>query len=336
VGDRPFNVALRRRALIPLDKFFSVSADSSTAKNPLGNNRWAKQAYAFVHLCLYGENGRFQQAFGQFTQRLGKEPISEALFKECFKMSYQDMLLELRGYISFTNHTYKQFKLKSGGQPLGGAPAALRDATQAEIGRIKGDAQRLAGQTERALDSYRMAYARGERDPALLAALGSAEAAAGQTERALALMETAAKTGLSRPSAHVELARLRLAGAKAKPAGGDNRLSDAQMTSVLEPLFKARQLRPPLPETYEIIAEAWLVSATTPKAEHLAVLVEGIRLFPRDNPQFLRLAQLHLRIGDQATALGLAQAGLRLAPDDAARARYQQLLATLPPAPEAK
>jgi tetratricopeptide (TPR) repeat protein len=331
VGDRPFNVALRRRALIPLDKFFSVTSDSSVAKNPLGNNRWAKQAYAFVHLCLYGENGRFQQAFGQFTQRLGKEPVSEALFKECFKMSYQEMLLELRGYIGFTNHTYKQFKLKPGGRPLGGAPVALRDATQAEVGRIKGDAQRLAGQTERALDSYRVAYARGERDPALLAALGSAENAAGHTERALTLMETAAKTGLSRPSAHVELARLRLTAAKAKPARDGDRLSDAQMTSVLEPLFKARQLRPPLSETYETIAEAWLVSATMPKTEHLAVLVEGLRLFPYDNPQFLRLAELYRRIGDEATATSLAQAGLRLAKDAGAKALFEQFLASPSP-----
>jgi tetratricopeptide (TPR) repeat protein len=334
VGDRPFNVALQRRAIIPLDKFFAVTRDAPEAKNPLGNNRWAKQAYAFVHLCLYGANGRFQKAFGQFLQRLGIEPVSEALFKDCFKMSYAEMQLQLRGYIGYTNHTYKIFKLKSGGRPLGGAPVALREATQAEVGRIKGDAQRLAGQQDRALDSYRVAYARGERDPTLLASLGMAENDTGQTDRAHSLLETAAKSDLSRPSAYVRLARLRLAAAKSKPAGDHSQLDERQLATVLDPLSKARKLQPALPETFETIAEALLASAPPPQPDQLAMLVQGIRRFPRDNPQLLRVAQLYLRIGDQATAHGLAQAGLRLATNEEAKARFEQFLASLPSTPE--
>jgi tetratricopeptide (TPR) repeat protein len=329
VGDRPFNVALQRRALIPLDKFFAVTADAPEVKNPLGNNRWAKQAYAFVHLCLYGQNGRYKQAFAEFSKRLDTEPASEALFQECFKMSYADMLVQLRGYIGYTNHTYQTYKLKAGGRPLGGAPVALREATQSEVGRIKGDAQRLAGQTERALFTYRVAYARGEREPALLASLGQAESAAGQNEHALSLMETAAKVGLPRSSAQVELARLRLAAAQAKPAGAGGRLDDAQLSAVLDPLFKARQHRPALPETYQTIAEAWLAGATPPKPEQLVVLVEGLRLFPQENQQFLRLAEIYVRLGDPASATKVAQAGLHLAPDTEAKARFQQFLTGL-------
>lgn len=330
VGDRPFNVALQRRRLMPLDQFFAVTDADPEAKNPLGSNRWAKQAYAFVHLCLYGQNGRYKQAFADFCKRLDTEPVSEALFQECFKMSYAEMLSQLRGYISFTNHTYQTFKLKPGGRPLGGAPVELREATQSEVGRIKGDAQQLVGQTERALFTYRVAYARGEREPALLASLGQAESAAGQTERALTVMETAAKAGLPRPSAQVELARLRLAAAKAKPAGADGRIDDAQLAGVFDPLFKARQLRPALPETYQTIAEAWLAGATPPKPNQLAVLVEGLRLFPGDNPQFLRFAEIYLRLGDPASAAKVAQAGHHLAPDAEAKARFQQFLASLP------
>lgn len=336
VGDRPFNVALRRRALIPFDRFFAVTPDAPEAKNPLGNNRWAKQAYAFVHLCLYGGNGRYQKAFVQFIQRLGSEPVSEALFKECFKTDYKGMLLELRGYIDFTNHSYKTYKLKAGGRPLGGGPVDLRDATQAEVGRIKGDAQRLAGLTDRALASYRLAYARGERAPALLGALGVAESESGHADRAGPLLEAAAKASPGRPGVLVELARVRLVAAKAKAAGANDGIDDAQLAGVLDPLFKARQLRPALPETYDTIAEAWLASAIPPKPEHLAVLTEGIRAFPRNNPQFHRLAELYIRAGDRATATGLAQAGLRLAPDAGAKARFEQLLAGLPATPPAK
>lgn len=336
VGDRPFNVALRRRALIPFDRFFAVTPDAPEAKNPLGNNRWAKQAYAFVHLCLYGGNGRYQKAFVQFIQRLGSEPVSEALFKECFKTDYKGMLLELRGYIDFTNHSYKTYKLKAGGRPLGGGPVDLRDATQAEVGRIKGDAQRLAGLTDRALASYRLAYARGERAPALLGALGVAESESGHADRAGPLLEAAAKASPGRPGVLVELARVRLVAAKAKVAGANDGIDDAQLAGVLDPLFKARQLLPALPETYDTIAEAWLASAIPPKPEHLAVLTEGIRAFPRNNPQFHRLAELYIRAGDRATASGLAQAGLRLAPDAGAKARFEQLLAGLPGTPPAK
>ena len=191
VGDRPFNVALQRRALIPLDRFFAVTADSPEARNPLGNNRWAKQAYAFVHLCLFGENGRFKEAYTKFTQRLAREPVSEALFKECFKLSYKQMLNELRGYIDFTNHTSTTYTLKSGAPPLGGGPIVMREATDAEVGRIKGDAQRLAGRTNDALATYTDSYARGAREPAFLAAYGVAASQAGENDRARAALEAA-------------------------------------------------------------------------------------------------------------------------------------------------
>jgi hypothetical protein len=68
--DRDFNAALRRRALVKLDKFFAVKHDSKEATNVLGNNVWAKQAYAFVHMCLYGYKGKFQKPFMTFLQRV--------------------------------------------------------------------------------------------------------------------------------------------------------------------------------------------------------------------------------------------------------------------------
>jgi len=46
---------------------------------------WAKQAYLFVHFCLFGENLRYQPALSTFVSRLAREPLSEALFQECFR-----------------------------------------------------------------------------------------------------------------------------------------------------------------------------------------------------------------------------------------------------------
>lgn len=333
IGDRPFNAVLQRRALIPMDKFFAVTADAPEATNPLGNNRWAKQAYAFVHLCLYGENERYKPAYETFIKRLETEPLSEPLFKECFKMSYKDMLMVLRGYIGFTFHKSVTHKRKAGSPKLGGEPIVMRTATQAEIGRIKGDTQRLAGRTNDALTSYHDAYARGERDPVLLAAYGAAASETGQNDRALPLLETAAKApGTRRPSVYVELGRQRLLAAKAKPAGANGRLDDAQVATVMEPLLKARLIRPPLPMTYEAIAETWLQAATPPKTENFGLLGEGLRMFPRDLVLIHSMAELYRQIGQGAAANKLAQAGLHFSTEPADRARFEKLLASLPAA----
>jgi hypothetical protein len=335
VGDRPFNVVLRRRALIPMDKFFAVAADAPEATNPHGSNRWAKQAYAFVHLCLHGENGRYKAAFDEFTKRLATEPVSEALFKECFKMSYRDMLFTLRGYIDYTVHRTDIHKRKDGSPRLGGEPVVIRAATQAEIGRIKGDAQRLAGRTGDALLSYHDAYARGERAPMLLASYGIAASEAGLDDRALPLLEIAVQgPGTRRPSAYVELARQRLAAAKAKAPTG--RLDDAQLAGVMEPLLKARSIGLPLPGIYITIAEAWLAAATPPKIENYGILGEGLRLFPRATPLLYSVAQLYQRAGEPVAATKLAQVGLGVSTDAADRGRFEQLLASLPPTPPAK
>jgi len=55
---------------------------------------WDSQAYEFVHLCLYGMGKRYQKPFLQFVSRAGREPVTEAMFQECFGMSYRKMELE--------------------------------------------------------------------------------------------------------------------------------------------------------------------------------------------------------------------------------------------------
>lgn len=328
VGEQPFNVVLQHRKLIPFGQFFAITADAPEARNPLGNNLWAKQAYAFVHFCMFGEDLRYQQALATFTDRLGREPLSEALFKECFKVGYQGMADELRGYILRTKHKYQRYALQPGDQ-LTAKAIELREATPVEVALIKGDALRLGDHPDTALAAYRGAYLRGNRDPALLAAMGVTEGALNHADRARELLEAAAKAGVKRPSAYVELARLRLAAAGTN--GG--KLSTAQMGTVLTPLFEARKYPPLLPETYELIAAAWTQSSVAPKPDNLAVLDEGIRAFPRDSALLYGAAQLYAQAGAQPTAASIARLGLRFSSDPAAKARFEQLLAALPPPP---
>ena len=330
VGEQPFNAVLRFRKLIPLDQFFAITADDPVTKNPLGNNFWAKQAYLFVHFCMFGEDLRYQSALATFISRLAREPLSEELFKACFKTDYKGMNKELRGYILHTKHKYQRYALKPSDR-LTPKSIELREATIPEAALITGDALRLGGHHDTALAAYRSAYLRGSREPAILAGMGVTEAALSHTDRARELLEPAVKGGARRPSAYVGLARLRLAEATAKPAA-NGKLGAAQLSAVLTPLFEARKLSPALPETYELIANAWAQSAVAPTPDNLAVLDEGIRAFPRNSALLYTAAQLYSQAGAPPIAASIAKLGLRFPADDSAKAKFEQLLASLPPA----
>lgn len=328
--DRDFNAALARRALMPLAEMFAVAADSPTARNPLGST-WAKQSYAFVHWGLYGNSGKNQRAFITFITRLAKEPLSEALFRECFKKSYKDMALELRGYVDFTVHNIAGIQAGKGEKLPEPVAFELREATQSEIGRLVGDTLRLAGHDDTAHLALIAPYIRGERDPQLLAALGLLERKRGDDVRAKKFLEAAARGKAVRPRAYLELAQLRLAEAIAHPAAAGGKLSADQTAAVLTPLFTAREQPPRLPELYEAISDAWSRSIVTPSAGHLVVLDEGVRMFPRNTPLIYRTAALKARAGFPAEADALITLGLRIAPDGETRTKFEKLKASLPP-----
>lgn len=327
--DRDFAVALRRRALIPLDRFFAVAHEAPEASNPLGNNIWAKQAYAFVHMCSYGYGGKFQKAFGAFLARAIREPVTEAMFKDCFKMSYKDMLLQLRDYSEFTVYEHKEFRAKQD-VIVPPAPVAFRDATQAEIGRIKGETLVLSGWTDLGRAEMTTAYRRGERDPDLLAALGVRELEAEQNDRARKFLE-AAFAGRSK---HVEgglaLARLRYADALAQAGEGGN-FSPAQVADVIAPLLLVRG-QPPRYALYDLMADTWIRSAVAPNPEQAAILIEGAQLFPARLKLVYQTARVCAAAGMVDPARALAAHGLKYAPDSATRARFEAFQSGLPPA----
>ncbi len=335
VEDLDFNAALKTKALVPLQEMFTVTHDSPAALNPLGNNRWAKQCYAFVHMCIYGQNGRYQKPFAQFLARLSKEPPSEALFKECFKMSYKDMLDEIRGYLNVTNYKSQEFHAKKGQGFEEPPPLVLRDATQAEIGRIKGEAFMLADHPDAARTELTAAYIRGERDPRLLAALGIFQHAAGDDDRARKLLEAATLAKVVRPVAYLDLAQLRYADALAKPGATEGSFSATQVSAVLDLLLAARRQAPPLARVYELMADTWAHSAAKPKRDDVLVLVEGVRIFPTHLRLLYETAVFCMDAGMNDVAGPLVDYALKVAPDAKVKATFEKLKAELPPAPAA-
>ncbi len=327
--DRDFNAALSKRRLLSMDELFAVSHDAPEANSALGGT-WAKQAYAFVHWGLYGDQGKHQKEFLTFLRRLDREPASEALFKECFKKSYKDMVYTIRSYVEFTNYKIAGVQAGKGEKLPTPPPFELREATEAEVGRLKGDALRLAGHLTAARTAMTTPYIRGERDPQLLAAIGLLERAANDDGRARKFLEAAAQGKAARPRAYLELAKMRFAEAAAKPAEAKDRFSAEQTAAVLTPLFMARTQPPPLAETYELIAEAWARSVITPGADHLGVLDEGLRFFPRNSALVYATAVQKMRAGLVADTRSLIDLGLRIATEAETRRKFETLKASLP------
>lgn len=330
--DRDFNAALARQALMPLPEMFAATGESGAALNPLGKT-WAKQCYAFVHWGLYGDQGTHQKDFFIFLSRLEREPLGEPLFKECFKQGYHDMLLTLRSYIETTRHKVAGVKTEKGRKIPEPPPITVREATPAEIGRLSGETLLLAGQKTAGHTALIAPYIRGERDPALLAALGIGEAAGGDPDKAKRLLEAAAAAHVVRPRAYLELARLRLADGLARPQGRAGTLSVRQTANVLDPLFTAHGQPPPLPEVYEMISAAWSRCEATPSAANLAVLDEGVRRYPRHAALVYGDAALKAKAGQVAEAAALIRLGLRVTTEEGLRARFETLLASLPATP---
>jgi hypothetical protein len=162
----------------------------------------------------------------------------------------------------------------------------------------------------------------------LLAVMGLCEVDADSDDAARAFLEEAATRAPSlRPRAWYELARLRFAALSARRTSAKSGLARDQADSVLTPLAAARERDPPLPEVYELIAEVWAASAHAPTRADLAVLEAGVRLFPRRTQLVYRTAELNLRHGFTDTARWLVTLGVTLAPDAAARARFETLQA---------
>jgi hypothetical protein len=328
--------------VLPLADFLAhklAPRDPASTYEPI--KAWQAQAALFVRWGLEADGGAHRTSLWNFVERSAVDGASEALFRECFGFDLVEAQARLTAYLPAA--VRRTVTIRAGNLPKL-APLPLRDASDGQVARIKGDWERLEipyvktlspdlapKYLEQARRTLQRGYDRGERDPRLLAVLGLCECDAGNDAGARAYLEAAARIGPIRPRANYELARLRLAEFRTTPAGQDAGMSVAQTADVLRPLFAARADLPPLPEVYALIAEAWGHSAATPTRAHLAVLNEGVRLFPRHMDLILRATELNLRHGYREAAATLIEIGIRVADTDAARERItalQQQLAT--------
>jgi len=323
--DTAYETAVKAGNFMPFEQLFAADSDDSP------DSPKAREAYEFVHLCLFGAPAEYRLAFLNFAYHASREPVTESLFKQCFNKGYGEMLAILWGYTGYASD--RVFKIQDAdGRPQAAIPAlVLRKATDAESARMRGEAQRMAGRTEEARRSLIAPYVRGSRDPQLLAALGLAELGAGRDDRAEKFLGAAIDAKTTRARAYVEFARLRYNEALSKPSAPGSRLGNDQIASILQPLFEARSLKPPLPDLYELIADAWSHSSIEPTAGHLGAVDEGVLLFPYDMDLVYADAELQARIGRKDAAANLCDIGLQFAPDPAIQQRFRGLKDSLLP-----
>ncbi len=326
--DPEFTTALSRRQLLKFDEFFGVKRGDEATLNSVGSNLWAKQCAAFVHISLYGWKKSNKAAFEKLLVRAKKAPLTPEIFEECYGKSYDKFLVELAAYIQAPAYKAEQYTIK-GKARLDLPPPEMRDATEGESERIKGDALRLAGIPAVVRPTSIAAYVRGERDPQFLGTFGQAELAGGDRNRAEKFLAAAApKT--TRPSVLTDLAQLRFDAASAKPAGAKGKLSDKQAEPILDLLAKARTLSPPLPDTFRLIANTWVLKETPPEAEELTTLAQGLKLFPRDAALVYYTAALNLRLGNHEAVIALVSYGEKISTSEAQRGQFARLKAQIP------
>ena len=324
--DRQFQSALALSPLMGFPELFAVGHDSPVARNVIGST-WAKQAAAFVHLCLYGEGKRYQPGFLKFLTALSTQPPSEELFRSCFGMGYAQMGGVLRTYVLGAAYTSQEWNLRKGGA---GFPKyvepPLREATQAEVGRLKGETKLMAGKVESAGDELYVAYRRGERDPQLIGAIGVFDAAHGDKKRAAEFLAAAAKADVPSLPVYVTLARLRLEAAQAR-VGKDGALGAVDVEQVVAPLRRAAAQGLVSPELFELLAEAWNRSADKISKDDAVLLIRGALTYPNRLLLTYRAAAFAHDAGLEKEANALVERGLKLAPTEKERALFAALQA---------
>ncbi|MEO6569773.1 MAG: hypothetical protein ABIO94_13500 [Opitutaceae bacterium] len=331
----------------PLTRLVRVVEVLSNGSGVREAERWnaSYTGRLLVHWALFAEGGKYRDRFWNYYLRAGMTShADEPLFKECLGFTYAEVLVLLQTYRSTADKPYiVDFKESlSPSVP----PSRIRGASSAEVGRITGEWSRMAAsrhgqyvsgsiqmktQLQNAADK---AFERGLKnagpsDPRLDAAVGIFLAQLGRDSDALPYLESAVKASVVRPHAYLEIARIRLAPAKAKPDAG-GKLSVVQFTGVRELLRQANAQSDQQERYYDLLVELWENAPGKPERGDLAPLAACARIFTHRMDLTLRSAQLHAALGFASDARALCETALLFASDQTMREEFVSLGRSLP------
>lgn len=332
-----------RRVLLPARELFSPDAIIGPGRDqPERRAVWRSQSVLFVRWALDPANAPAADALREFASRASREPTTERLFTECFGFGFAELGERLSDYLPTAVTTAVRLPARSGRPALS---FDLRPATPAQIGRLRGEWERLGiplvrerypqflpHYIEQARTTFRRATSRGERDPGLLAASALCEIDAGDIVAARPLLDALTATEIARPRIHLEAARLQWAElTRDRPQG--QLYSRSQLEPVLAPLRRALRLTPLLPEAVLLALDASLRCSEGILPTDLSALVAAAPHLRRYSALGLRLGLLQLRNGQRTEARFTLETALAFVTNPAERARYLQVLAALDPPP---
>jgi hypothetical protein len=306
-------IVQRRNAIMRMPLFLNYRPGVTTGlPNTFNAGTWARQCIIFVHYWLYRRTSTPEEkaAFAKFIQAATQGPMDEKTFKACLGLSYRDMEMAIAGYLDYTDYKIPVYIFKDDTRP---PPLELRNATPAEIGRIKGESMISFGKSDEGYNELLAPYLRKKGDTQLNAALGSYEYNRGSLVRARPLLEIAVRENCRRPDACLALAELRLDEIlKDKP--DDHRLTPQQLDLVIAPILAAREIAEPSLQAYVTLANALRISAAPPSKGQAQMVLQGVNRHPTHPGLTFLAANVMLRGGfdDQARRLierGLSQPG---------------------------
>jgi len=327
--------------IMPLEELFNGSPDA--IREPTRYRYWSSQAGLFVRWALFGRTPSAARAgaLWKFALQASEGTVEAKTFTDCFGMDYSVAVEQLESYQADALNGPEIFNVPGIHSELPElAKASFRLATEMEVARLKGNFERMEANRLRKdfpdlaakyEATARRTLKRGLRfapdDPQVRAVAGLLEYDTGHPRAARPHLEAAFAAKAAGTRALLALARLRLSEMRVglPPEG---KLSTEALDRVLTPLFAARERKPAVAEVYKMIGEVWAQSSVTPARGHLAVLLEGVKLFPRDIDLLWHAAELHERRGFHAEARALAAAGLKVASDLEMHARFARLLET--------
>ncbi len=325
----------QKREFLPLGELFTASpAAREPARAALGRSESA----LFIRWALHesGPDSR-RAALWTFVSRASRQPVTEAMFRECFGLDYATAENQLLDYLPVA--VKSTIYLKTG--KLFELPGIeTREATDGEVSRIKGGLDRLevtyvkgvypeltGRYLQQARRTLRKAYDKGDRDPRLLAELGLCECDAGDDVAARPFLDAATRRKVVRPRAYYELARIDYEELLTRVPGGKFTIDEAGI--VLRPLNTALQQSPQLPEIYELLSDVWLRTAARLSAAQLQVLDEGVRNFQWRTRLIYSTALLNSLNGRPTEARAYIDQGLAIATPPKERELFLKLQAVI-------
>lgn len=328
-----------RRPLLTAGELFAPDAALGPANtHPLRVAVWRSQVRLFVRWAMDPSHAPARENLWQLVRRASEQPLTEAMFTECFGFGYSDLRDRLSDYLPVAVKS----PIRITPRKLPPAPRVeVRTATPAQVARLRGEWERLEisfvrerhppfidKYVEQARNTLRRAVGSGLREPPLLASLGLCEIDAGDPDAGRPWLEAAVDAGVVRPRVYYEVARLRWE-ALLRDAPPTRRFSVAELEPVLGPLRRGLQQAPLLPETVMLLQDAWLRSQEPTPPPDLPFLIDVARRFRRYPGVGFRLAMLHALHGQRAEAIDVLRTAGSFVTDRDTRAHYRSLLERL-------